>query len=263
MFKAHSAVVLSVWFLSISIGVQAQAGAQAGRGRGNQPPAAGRGNLPADAPFDPTGYWVSIVSDEWRYRMLTPPKGNIDYVPLNAEGRRVAQEWDPAKDEAAGEQCRGYGPVGLMRLPGRLHVTWQDADTLKIESDNGMQTRLMHFGSSQAPAEAQPSLQGYSTAQWEFSGGRGAPGQPRYGQLKVVTSKMKQGYLRKNGVPYSAAAVLTEYFAQLTDDDGARYLTVTTMLDDPTYLQQAWVRTSQFRKQPDAKGWNPTPCSAR
>jgi hypothetical protein len=241
----------------------AQRGAQAGGGRGNQPPAAARGTVPADGPFDPTGYWVSLVSDEWRYRMLTPAKGNVDYVPVNQEGRRVAQEWDPAKDAAAGEACKAYGPVGIMRLPGRLHLTWQDPNTLKIEIDNGTQTRLLHFGENLAPAAEPPSLQGYSTAQWETTGGRGAPGQPRYGQLKVVTTKMRPGYLRKNGVPYSAGAVLTEYFAHLVDDDGTRYLTVTTMLEDPTYLQQPWVRTSQFKKQPDAKGWNPTPCSAR
>jgi uncharacterized protein with LGFP repeats len=122
----------------------------------------------------------------------------------------------------------------------------------------------VHFGETQPPAAAQPSLQGYSLAQWETSGGgRGPAGQPRQGQLKVTTTKMKPGYLRKIGVPYSGNAVLTEYFAQLKDDDGAEYLAVTTMLDDPTYLQQPWVRTSQFRKQPDAKNWNPTPCSAQ
>src|SRR4051794_26620274 len=89
---------------------------QAQRGRGNQAPATARGNVPSDAPFDPTGYFVSLVSDEWRYRMITPPKGNLDFVPINAEGRRVAGEWDPAKDQAAGEACRGYGAGGIMRL---------------------------------------------------------------------------------------------------------------------------------------------------
>ena len=165
-----------------------------------------------------------------------------------------------------------------MRLPGRPDVTWQDPNTLKVEIDTGTQNRLLHFGpstgsapsraesrdgESRAPAGEQLSLHGYSTAQWEFSGGRGAPGQPRPGQLKVLTTKMRPGYLRKNGVPYSANAVLTEYFAHLTDDDGTRYLTVTTMLEDATYLQQPWVRTSQFKKQPDATGWSPTTCSAQ
>ena len=195
--------------------------------------------------------------------MLTPPKGNVDYVPINQEGRRVAGEWDRAKDEAAGESCKGYGPVGIMRLPTRLHITWQDDKILKMELDNGTQTRLFRFGDSQPAASEQPSVQGYSSAQWELSGGRGAPGQTRPGQLKVVTTRMRPGYLRKNGVPYSGNAILTEYFAQLIDDDGAKYFTVTTMLEDPTYLLQPWVRTSQFRKQADAKGWNPTPCSAQ
>ena len=245
--------------LLIGGGLHAQRGGQGGRGN-----APGAVRDPVDGAFDPSGYWVSIVSDEWRYRMLTPPKGNVDYVPVNAEGRRLAQEWDRAKDEAAGESCKAYGPVGLMRLPGRLHITRQDSSTLKIEIDNGTQTRLWHFGAAEAPGTNPPSVQGYSAADWELSGGRGAPGQPRNGQIKVVTTRMKPGYLRKNGVPFSAAAVLTEYVSQLTDDDdGTRYLTVTAMLDDPTYLQQPWVQTSQFRRQADAKGWNPTPCVTR
>ena len=148
----------------------------------------------ADAPFDPTGYWVSIVSDEWRYRMLTPAKGNVDYVPVNQEGRRVAQEWDPAKDAAAGEACKAYGPVGIMRLPGAAarHV----AGRQYVEDRDRQRHADAPAALRREPGvrrESQPSLQGYSAAQWEFSGGRGAPGQPRHGQLKVVTTKMKPG----------------------------------------------------------------------
>jgi hypothetical protein len=193
--------------------------------------------------------------------MLTPPKGNVDYVPINAEGRRVANDWDPAKDEAAGEACRGYGAGGIMRLPSRLHITWADAETLKIEIDAGTQTRLLHVGSTSAPAAEPASWQGYSVASWEIAGGARGPGQ-RFGQLKAVTTKLKPGYLRKNGVPYGANAVLTEYF-QLLNDEGTRYLAVTSFLEDSQYLAQPWVRTSQFKKQSDARGWNPTPCSAR
>jgi hypothetical protein len=233
-----------------TVALRAQRGAQGGRGPAPEPP------------FDPTGYWVSLVSDEWRYRMLTPPKGNVDYVPVTSEGRRVAGEWDPAKDEAAGEACRGYGAGGIMRLPVRLHITWDNPATLKIDIDAGTQTRVLHLGGDQAPAAEQPSWQGYSTAQWEFPAGRAAAGQPRSGQLKVVTTRLKPGYLRKNGVPYGASAVLTEYM-QLLIDEGERYLAVTSVLDDPRFLAQPWVRTSQFRRQPDARGWKPTPCSAR
>ena len=91
--------------------------------------------------------------------MVTPNKGIYETLTLNAEGRRVADTWDPAKDEAAGEQCRAYGAANIMRLPGRLHITWQDDNTLKIETDTGTQTRLFHFGAGQPPA-AEPGLAG-------------------------------------------------------------------------------------------------------
>jgi hypothetical protein len=253
------------FLLAIALAAATAATLHAQRGGGQ--PGGQRGAPPAPqamAPFDPTGYWVSIVSDEWRYRMLTPAKGNFDYVPLNAEGQRVTRAWDPEKDEAAGEQCRAYGAGGIMRLPIRLHVTWQDERTLKMEIDAGTQTRLLHFGTP-APANTENSWQGYSVADWQIPGfGRGAPPPgPRFGQLRVVTNHLRPGYIRKNGVPYGSGAVLTEYVQHLKDDDGLEYLAITSMLEDSQYLGQPWVRTNQYRKQADAKGWNPTPCSAK
>src|SRR5687768_14457056 len=86
-------------------------------GQGPAAPAAPPPSARAGAPVDLTGYWVSLMTDFWRYRMLTPPKGNVDYLPVTADARRVAEAWDPAKDEAAGGQCKGYGAVGVMRMP--------------------------------------------------------------------------------------------------------------------------------------------------
>ena len=214
------------------------------------------------APYDMTGYWVALITDDWRYRMLTPPKGNVDYLPVNAEGRRVTEMWDPERDEKNGEQCKAYGAGGVMRLPGRLHITWADDNTLQLETDAGTQTRRFFFGASQPPAE--PAWQGYSVARWEFPPGGGqAVGGPGYGQLKVVTNHLRPGYLRKNGVPYSANAVVTEYFLRLVDRRSQEYLAVTIFVDDPQYLQQPYIKTYEFKKQPNAAGWNPTPCSAK
>lgn len=234
-----------------------------GPGRGGPPPTAR-----ASAPADLTGYWVSLVTDDWRYRMLTPPKGNVDYLPVTPEARRIAAEWDPAKDEAAGEQCRGYGAVGVMRLPGRLHVTWDGDSVLKLETDAGTQTRFFRFGAATPPA-GEPTWQGASRAAWVLpSGGRslfggGPQGPATQGELRVTTTHMKAGYIRKNGVPYSANAVLTENFVRLVDDDGTQYLAVTQTVEDAVYLAQPIIRTMLFKKQADASGWNPTPCSAR
>jgi len=206
------------------------------------------------------GYWVSVVTEDWRYRMVTPPKGAFGGVPLNAEGRRVANAWDPAKDEAANEQCKAYGAAALMRVPGRLHITWQDPNTLKIDTDAGTQTRLFHFGGA-PPEHVEASRQGSSVAEWENAGaGRG---QPRSGDLKVVTTGMLPGYLRKNGVPYSANAVLTEYYDRIHAQNGDDWLVVTTEVRDPMYLTMPFTTSTHFKKLPDASGWRPEPCAAK
>src|SRR5712691_4641728 len=87
------------------------AGAYAQRGRGQAP-----GNVAAKAaaPIDLTGYWVSLVTEDWRYRMVTPAKGDYPSIPLNPEGKRVADAWDAAKDEAAGEPCKSYGAAYII-----------------------------------------------------------------------------------------------------------------------------------------------------
>jgi hypothetical protein len=224
-----------------------------------QPPASPK----AAAPIDLTGYWVSLVTEDWRYRMLTPPKGDFVSVPLNPAGRQAAGQWDPSKDEAAGEQCRAYGAGGIMRVPGRLHITWQDDNTVKLETDAGTQTRMFYFGT---PATQGGDWQGVSTASWDRSASPmglppGPP--PNRGSLKVVTTKMKAGYLRKNGIPYSANAVITEYYDRFDVPGGDSLLVVSTEIVDPAYLSQPYWTSTHFKKQNDASAWNPTPCSAR
>ena len=218
-----------------------------------QPPATPRGR----APIDLTGYWVSIVNEDWRWRMVTPPKGDVASVPLNAEGTKVANAWDPATDGS----CLAYGAAGLMRIPTRLNVTWQDDQTLKIETDAGQQTRVLRFDAGTPPA--QRSLQGYSVAQWETppaGRGGGAPQAPRFGNLKVTTTNLTAGWLRKNGVPYSENATVTEYFDRFQAPNKDEWLVVTTIVSDPKYLQQDFVTSTHFKKEPNGAKWAPSPC---
>jgi len=243
-----------------------------GRGGRGEPPPAPR----AGAPIDLTGYWVSQIVDEWRFR-VTPQKGDIPYLPLNPQARQIANAWDPAKDEAEGNQCKAYGAVGVMQRPGRLHITWENDTTLRIDADAGTQTRMLQFAVA-SPEKTAPSWQGTSIAQWQTPpqgrgtidlGGVGlAPDgtqqqRTRTGTLKVVTTNMLPGYIRKNGVPYSANAVLTEYFQRLTGAQNDVYLTVTATVDDPTYLTGPFLRTYTFKRQADASGWEPTACLNR
>ena len=210
--------------------------------------------------MDLTGYWVSVVSEDWRFRIATPRKGDIGAVPLNAEGRKVAEAWDPARDAEAGNECRAYGAAGIMRIPGRLHITWQDGDTLQIETDAGRQTRTLRFGPADPPAVG--SWQGHSVASWESGAGRAAGPGPRWGSLRVVTTAMTAGYLRRNGVPYSGQAVLTEYFDRHSLPDGSEWITVTSIVNDPRYLTQEFITSTDFKKEPDGSKWRPTPCEA-
>jgi hypothetical protein len=257
--------------LSVRFAAQRPAAAQAGA----------PGSARTAAPDDYTGYWVSEVTEKWRFRMLVPDKNDYIQVPLNPEGRRVAALWDPAKDEAGGEACRSYGAAALLQVPGRLHITWQDDNTLRLDTDSGTQTRLFRFGGS-PPANEKPSWQGYSAATWggdeprDRRDGQGGPVQDKEGRLvvdkaqqrtadylQVVTTRMRPGYLQKNGVPYSANAVVEEYFDVFSDPYTKNtWLGVTTMVTDPQYLIEPLIMHAHFKKLPDASGWDPTPCRA-
>jgi hypothetical protein len=178
-----------------------------------------------------------------------------------------------------------------MRLPTRLRIAWADDATLRVETDAGQQVRSLHFDRA-APAESAPSWQGHSVAEWlgvpqqanPFGGlvaptqeaanarGQGAAGgaplgaaarptpPANRGSLKVVTTNLRPGYLRKNGVPYSERAVVTEYYDRFTMF-GNDYLQVVTIVTDPMYLTTPFVVSNQFKREPDDANWNPTPCS--
>jgi hypothetical protein len=197
----------AVW-LAAPTAVQAQGGRG---GRGGPPPTA-----KASAPIDLTGYWTAVITEDYRLRMLSVPKGDFGVgppgaisrpgtgayglgpnpslggsIPYKTKGAQAALQWDPAKDEAEGNQCKAYGAPGVMRQPTHLHFTWQDDNTLKVDADAGTQTRLFHFipppqgqmsyASSvymppeapkfDAPPGTAASWQGYSVAMWTTMGG--------------------------------------------------------------------------------------------
>jgi hypothetical protein len=257
-----------------------------------QPPGPPPARSPrAAAQVDVTGNWVAQITEDWRWRMITPPKGDYASVPLNQLGRQVADAWDPSADAAAGEACRAFGAGGIMRLPTRLKIDWTDESTLRIDTDLGSQMRVLHFDREARP-ESTPSWQGHSVAEWlgvpspanpfgalvaptqeaaAARGGAGADGSPAggaargvappaRGSLKVVTTNLRPGYLRKNGVPYSDRAVVTEYYDRLTMF-GNDYLQVVTIVTDPTYLTTPFVVSNQFKRESDGTKWNPTPCA--
>jgi hypothetical protein len=247
-----SAGVQACLAVALGVAVYAQRGAAPG------PPPTPK----AAAPIDITGNWVSVVTEDWRWRMLTPKKGDTSSIPISAAAKKLADAWDPAN--AAADGCKPFGAAAIMRVPGRLRISWQDDNTLKIETDSGQQLRLLRF-SKESNAPAVRTWQGFSAAEWEKipqPGGLGVSIQqaaPRTGTLKVVTNNLRAGYLRKNGVPYSEDAVVTEYFDRFSAY-GTDWLTVLTAVDDPKYLTQQFLTSTHFKREADASKWDPHPC---
>jgi hypothetical protein len=154
-------------------------------------------------------------------------------------------------DAMPANQCKPYGAAAIMRVPGRLHITWQDDNTLRVDTDSGTQTRLFRF--TPAATTVARSWQGESSARWD------RPNRT----LTVTTKNILSGYLRWNGVPYSENARVTEYFDVAPIPGNGQLLIVTTVVDDPTYLARRFIVSSHFKKERDGLKWNPTPCSAR
>jgi hypothetical protein len=228
-----------------------------------QPPGGLAGGSPrAGALFDATGQWVAVVNEDWRWRMVMPPVGDVSSLPVNARGRAAAAEWNLERDRAEGQLCKAFGAPGLIRQPTRLRVRWEDDDTLVLEFDAGEQTRRLEFGSPDPPAEH--SLQGYSQASWfrqTLQRGVFGAAAPPGGALRVRTTHLAPGYLRPNGVPYSEQTTMQEFLHTFSlPGDGGTWLVVTTVVDDPVHLTTELVMSTQFKKENDGGGWSPRPC---
>lgn len=227
-----------------------------------QPPGGGFGGGrggPAAALFDPSGYWVAQITEDWKERIHPAAKGDVGSIPVSQAGRREAATWDPA----TANSCKAYGVGGILRQPGRLHITLE-GNSLKLESEAGAQTRLLSFGT---PSGQAGDAQGVAVASWDRPAPQltgftlGARGGGGGGSLKVITTQAKPGWLARNGVPYGAKATFTEYYDLQEIPGGATLLVVSVEVTDPDYLNGPFWYSVHFKKQADATGWNPQPCT--
>ena len=143
--------------------------------QGAPPPAAAVQAARAAAPLDMTGTWASVINEDWQWRFVTPIVGDYTGVPLNADGDRLARQWNPDADVKGGQQCKGFGAAAINRLPTRLQVSWVDDNTMKLDFDLGTQSRLVYFDKTKAPGAR--SLQGHAVGEWIDlpAPGRGGP----------------------------------------------------------------------------------------
>jgi len=215
------------------------------------------------AAFDMTGYWVSVVTEDWRWRMVVAPVGDLGSVPLNSVGTELANAWSPAADDI--ESCLAFGGAGIVRYPGRLHISWENEGTLRIDYSAGNQTRLLHFNEDSDAGSMNTSIQGYTTANWykeRQTRGLGFGGPVRSfegGNLQTLTTNLLSAYLQRNGVPYSAEASVRDFY-KVIDAPGDKWLIVTSVVSDPVYLTQDWITSTNFKYEPNGDNWNPTAC---
>lgn len=184
---------------------------------------------------DITGFWDSMLTEEYRIRLYGPEAGEIDGLPLNERGRQAALNFDPNEYYKPENQCRKHGGAYVMRGPFAKQFVYEDDGTLLIRIELEAQTRRIYLDGREPPSDEHTGL-GHSVGRWEN------------GILTVTTTQMTPYYHRRNGVPYSENAVMTEHFI-LHDDD---YLTLIVKVDDPEYLTEPLVRTLSFKRLPDS-----------
>tara|TARA_R110000824_G_scaffold336_1_gene1691 strand:- start:112504 stop:113289 length:786 start_codon:yes stop_codon:yes gene_type:complete len=232
-----------------------------------------RGGAPAGPPpsaqqaaaFDMTGYWVSVVTEDWRWRMLVAEPGDVENgIPLSPAGRALAEAWRPDDNEL--ESCLVFGGAGIMRYPGRLHISWEDEETLRVDFSAGEQSRLLHFNAAADSTAMTPSLQGYTTANWykeRQTRGLGFGGPVRSfegGNLRSVTRNLRPAFLQRNGIPYSDQTSIEDSYKVIDAPNGDRWLIITSVVTDPVNLQQKWITSTNFKYEENGDNWDPIAC---
>jgi hypothetical protein len=240
MMRAISGIVLAVTLATV-----AGARLTAQQAQGAPPPAAVVQPARVAAPIDITGTWASVITEDWQWRFVTPIVGDYTGIPLNADGDRVARQWNPDADVKAGQQCKGFGAAAINRLPTRLQISWVDDNTMKLDFDLGTQSRLVHFDKSKASNAR--SLQGHAIGEWIDlpAPGRGGPvGQPPAGARAGAPAAPAAGAAPagRAGAPPAAARGGRAAGAAGPRAGGLKIVTTNLL---PQYLRQNGVPVSE------------------
>jgi len=192
------------------------------------------------AHVDLAGGWGQRFHEDLPERGAGPDIGDYLGLPINDAARRRADSWDAGKWTMLERQCEphppDYGPRGpaSLRISSTVEPVSQDVISWHTTLMWMLPQRTIYMdGRARPSAYAQHTWQGFSTGEWEGD------------MLKVTTTHLKEGWLRRNGVPRSEKATLTEYFIR-----HGEYLTLVTIVKDPVYLTEAFVRTSNWVADP-------------
>jgi hypothetical protein len=208
------------------------------------------GALPAFAQLDPTGEWAPRLHEDDAERGGGPSLGDYLGLPINAAARLRADAWDASQLTIPENQCRPIRDVYPPRGNSRIRI-WKevDAPTQTILAYHMLlswmtQERLVYMdGRAHPAAYAAHTWQGFSTGKWEGN------------MLSATTTHLKPGWVRRNGVPRSENATLVEHWIRHGDDG----LTLVSIMNDPVYLTEPFIQTSNFVLDSQQK-IDPFPC---
>ena len=208
-------------------------------------------SLPAFAQIDPSGEWNPRFHEDNPERLAGPEIGDYLGLPINDAARLRGDSWDASILTLPEHQCKphpaDYGPRGPANLRIWKEVDKESQQTIAYHTHISWQAperTIWMDGRPHPPEYAAHMWQGFSTGVWEGD------------VLTVTTTHLKTGWIRRNGIPRSDRAVLTEHWIRHDN-----YLTLVAIITDPAYLTEPFIRTTNWildTRQQIA----PYPCSA-
>jgi cyclase len=191
--------------------------------------------VPASAQIDFSGEWAPRFWEDQPERVPGPELGDFLGVPISQAARLRAESWDASIQTLPEWQCRPHSADYIWRGPSNLRI-WKEVDPVTRETAafhaewlRSVDRAVYLDGRPHPPADALHTWSGYSTAKWDGD------------VLTVTTTHLKEGYLRRNGLPRSDKATLTEHWIRNGD-----FLTVVTIVHDPVYLTEPFIRTTDY-----------------
>lgn len=204
---------------------------------------------PAFAQVDLTGDWANRYHEDYWHRQAGPEIGDYVGLPINEAGRMKAESWMQAALAEPERQCIPHVATYFMRGPANMRIS-KLVDPISMEVvayqifpvHHSLRTIWMD-GRPHPPEYAKHTWAGFSTGAWEGN------------KLKVTTTHIKWGWLQRNGVPATDEAVMTEWFSRHGD-----YLTVAFSVDDPAFLSEPLMRTSDWAREDNLRVAGTFPC---
>ena len=215
---------------------------------GQAPPAPTAASSPG---FDLSGYWTAAMHEDALERGAGPELGDYGGFPINEAARLFALSYDASRVTLRHHQCDGYVAPYSVRSIGNARA-WEERDphTQRLiaihwynQTFEGHRTIWMD-GRPHPPEYAPHTWQGFSTGKWDGD------------MLTVTTTHLKIGWIRRNGIPRSDKAVLTEHWIRHGDT-----LTLVSIINDPAYLTEPFIRTTNWVEDP-RQAIAPYPCEA-